>query len=260
MTTAEDITELMLGMRNEAQRQILARFFKTGPGEYGEGDKFIGMKVPQTRAIVKEARLDVPLEEIEKLLYSEWHEIRLCALLLLVEDMKAALPKRTRKKAAADNDALATRLAERRDEIARFYLRHASQANNWDLVDLSCGYIIGEWLLHPSTNGNLPCRDILDHLAASDNLWEQRIAMVSTSMLIRNHQYGDTLRIATKLLHHHHDLIHKAVGWMLREVGKRDIETLRSFLSEYHGVMPRTALRYAIERMDKDERGYWMGR
>ena len=121
MTTANEITELMLGMHNEAQRQILARFFKTGPGEYGEGDKFIGMKVPQTRAIVKEARLDVPLGEIEKLLYSEWHDVRLCALLLLVEEMKAVLPKRTRKKAASDSNALPMRLAERRDEIARFY-------------------------------------------------------------------------------------------------------------------------------------------
>ena len=260
MTTANEITERMLGMHNEAQRQILARFFKTGQGEYGEGDKFIGMKVPQTRAIVKEARCDVPLEEIEKLLYSEWHEVRLCALLLLVEEMKAALPKRTRKKTAADNDGLGTQLAERRDEIARFYLRHARQANNWDLVDLSCGYIIGEWLLHPSADGNLPSRDILDRLAASDNLWEQRIAIVSTSMLIRNRQYGDTLRIAQKLINHPHDLIHKAVGWMLREVGKRDIDMLRSFLAVHHGKMPRTALRYAIERMSKDERDYWMGR
>lgn len=258
MTTANEITELMLDMHNEAQRQILARFFKTGPGEYGEGDKFIGMKVPQTRAIVKEARRDVPLEEIEKLLRSEWHEVRLCALLLLVEEMKAALPKRTRKKNAGDTAELDARLAERRDTIAWFYLRHARQANNWDLVDLSCGYIIGEWLLHPSADGSLPDRRILDSLAASDNLWEQRIAIVSTSMLIRNHQYADTLRIAVKLLHHPHDLIHKAVGWMLREVGKRDIDTLRSFLSAHHNTMPRTALRYAIERMDADERTYWM--
>ena len=250
----------MLGMHNEKQRQILARFFKTGKGEYGEGDMFIGMKVPQTRAIVKEARCDVPLEEIEKLLCSEWHEVRLCALLLLVEEMKAALPKRTSKKDMGDTAEQAVRQAERRDTIARFYLRHARQANNWDLVDLSCGYIIGEWLLHPSADGSLPDRHILDSLAASDNLWEQRIAIVSTSMLIRNRQYADTLRIAAKLLHHPHDLIHKAVGWMLREVGKRDIETLHSFLSEHHDAMPRTALRYAIERMNGDERNYWMGR
>ena len=248
----------MLGMHNEKQRQILARFFKTGKGEYGEGDMFIGMKVPQTRAIVKEARCDVPLEEIEKLLCSEWHEVRLCALLLLVEEMKAALPKRTSKKDMGDTAEQAVRQAERRDTIARFYLRHARQANNWDLVDLSCGYIIGEWLLHPSADGSLPDRHILDSLAASDNLWEQRIAIVSTSMLIRNRQYADTLRIAATLLHHPHDLIHKATGWMLREVGKRDIETLRSFLSEHHSAMPRTALRYAIERMDRDERKYWM--
>ena len=260
MTTAKEITELMLDMQNEQQRQILMRFFKTGKGEYGEGDRFIGMKVPQTRGIVKAARLDVSLDEIEKMLYSCWHEVRLCGLLLLVEEMKAALPKRTRCKDNAKTDEQDIRRAERRETIARFYLRHARRANNWDLVDLSCGYILGEWLLHPSPDGTMPSRNILDTLAASDNLWEQRIAIVSTSMLIRNNQYDDTLRIATCLLHHPHDLMHKAVGWMLREVGKRDIDTLRSFLALHHGSMPRTALRYAIERMNAEERKYWMGK
>lgn len=245
----------MLDMQDGRQREILSRFFKTGKGEYGEGDRFIGMKVPQTRAVVKEARLDVPMVEIEKLLRSEWHEVRLCGFLLLVEEMKAALPKRARGKDASGPDLP---LAARREEITRFYLRHARQANNWDLVDLSCGYILGEWLLHPSADGCMPGRDILDSLAGSDNLWEQRIAIVSTGMLIRHGQYADTLRIAGKLLHHPHDLIHKAVGWMLREVGKRDIETLRRFLSHHHSRMPRTALRYAIERMDAGERKYWM--
>lgn len=247
-------------MQNEQQRQILMRFFKTGKGEYGDGDRFIGMKVPQTRAIVKAARLDVPLDEIEKLLCSCWHEVRLCGLLLLVEEMKAALPKHTRCKCKDNAKAYEQdiRRAERRECIARFYLRHARRANNWDLVDLSCGYILGEWLLHPSPDGTMPSRSILDTLATSDNLWEQRIAIVSTSMLIRNNQYDDTLRIATSLLHHPHDLMHKAVGWMLREVGKRDIDTLRSFLALHHGSMPRTTLRYAIERMDAEERRYWM--
>lgn len=260
MATAKDIIDLMLDMRNEEQQQILTRFFKTGKGEYGEGDKFIGMKVPHTRAIVREAKHEVTLEEIGKMLYSEWHEVRLCALLLLVEEMKAALPKRTRRNGSTDTDRRNALLAERRDAIARFYLKHARQANNWDLVDLSSGYIIGEWLLHPSADGSMPRRDILDSLAASDNLWEQRIAIVSTSMLIRHGQYDDTLRIAATLLCHPHDLIHKAVGWMLREVGKRDIETLRSFLETYHRSMPRTALRYAIERMDNNERRFWMAK
>ena len=258
MTTAKEIIDIMLEMQNDSQRQILTRFFKTGKGEYGEGDKFIGMKVPQTRAIVKKARLDIPLEEIEKLLLSEWHEVRLCGLLLLVEEMKVASPKSIRKCDTKNVHNMSASKAIQRKTIVDFYLRHARQANNWDLVDLSCGAIVGEWLLYPLEDGSMPSREILDMLAQSKNLWEQRIAIVSTITLIRNHQYDDTLRIATKLLNHPHDLIHKAVGWMLREVGKRDLNTLRSFLSQYHNIMPRTALRYAIERMDAKERIYWM--
>lgn len=222
---------------------------------------FIGMKVPQTRAIVKEARLDTPLDEIAKLLYSEWHEVRLCGFLLLVEEMKSALPKPAKRRRMIETDgtdSVDACKASRRKEIVDFYLRHVRQANNWDLVDLSCGAIVGEWLLHPLPDGTMSSRSILDTLADSTNLWEQRIAIVSTITLIRNRHYDDTLRIAAKLLGHSHDLIHKAVGWMLREVGKRDIETLRSFLSQHHRAMPRTALRYAIERMDAAERAYWM--
>lgn len=248
MTTAKDIIETMCCMENEEQRQILQRFFKTGKGQYGEGDRFLGLKVPQTRMVVKEARLQVPLGEIEALLYSEWHEVRLCGFLLLVEEMKTALPKR---KGIGQPD--------RRKEIADFYLLHARQANNWDLVDLSCSYILGTFLLHPLPDGSLPDRNILDTMASSRNLWEQRISIVSTVALIKEHQFEDTLRIARKLLHHPHDLIHKAVGWMLREVGKRDIEVLRHFLSAHHTSMPRTTLRYAIEKMEPEERKQWMG-
>lgn len=258
MTTANDIIEAMLSMQNEQQRQVLMRFFKTAPGEYGEGDQFLGLKVPQTRLIVKEARHKVPLYEIEKLLYSPWHEVRLCGFLLLVEEMNAALPKAARKRGQATSPNDLQSKAQRREEIARFYLRHARQANNWDLVDLSCSYILGNWLLHPLPDGQLPDRHILDQLAVSSNLWEQRIAIVSTHMLIRHHQYADTLRIATSLLTHPHDLIHKAVGWMLREVGKRDVEVLRAYLARYHTLMPRTSLRYAIERLTSDERARWM--
>ena len=247
MITAKDIIDTMRGMENEKQREILQRFFKTGKGEYGEGDSFLGLKVPQTRLVVKEARLSMTLSEIEKLLYSEWHEVRLCGFLLLVEEMKAALPKRN-----------GTGQPDRRKEIADFYLLHARQANNWDLVDLSCSYIIGTFLLHPLPDGTMPDRNILDTLSASSNLWEQRISIVSTAALIREGQFGDTLRIAKKLLYHPHDLIHKATGWMLREVGKRNIEVLRGFLSEHHETMPRTTLRYAIEKMEPEERRMWM--
>lgn len=247
MTTAKDIIDTMLPMRNEEQRQILQRFFKTGKGQYGEGDKFLGLKVPQTRIVVKEAKLDVPLPEIKTLLYSEWHEIRLCGFLLLVEEMKAALPKRG-----------GIGQSDRRKETADFYLMHARQANNWDLVDLSCSYILGKFLLYPLPDGSMPDRNILDTLSESENLWEQRISIVSTAALIKEGEFCDTLRIAEKLLRHPHDLIHKAVGWMLREVGKKDISILRDFLSLHHNTMPRTALRYAIEKMEPEEKKKWM--
>ena len=247
MTTAKDIIDIMLPMRDEKQRKILKGFFKTGKGQYGEGDRFLGLKVPQTRMVVKEAKLDVPLREIENLLYSEWHEVRLCGFLFLVEEMKAALPKRN-----------IIGLPDRRKEIADFYLLHTKQANNWDLVDLSCSYILGNFLLYPLPDGSMPERNVLDRLSESRNLWEQRISIVSTAALIKNGEFDDTLRIAEKLLCHPHDLIHKAVGWMLREVGKKDIEELRRFLLKYHKVMPRTALRYAIERMGPEERKKWM--
>lgn len=249
MTTANEIIETLRTMENDEQQRVLSRFFKTGKGEYGEGDLFLGLRVPQTRLVTKQAKLDVPLTEIEKLLYNPWHEVRLCGLLLLVEEMKAATPKRKEPP---------TTKAERRKEIADFFLSHARQANNWDLVDLSCEYILGTWLLWQLPDGTMPDRNILDRLADSENLWEQRIAIVSTFTLIRAYQFDDTLRIATKLLSHPHDLIHKAVGWMLREVGKRDIDILRAFLNTHISHMPRTSLRYAIEKMDHSEKNYWM--
>ena len=249
MTTAREIISTLQSMADDRQRIILSRFFKTGKGQYGEGDKFLGLKVPQTRSIVKMARGNVPLDEISSLLHSPWHEARLCGLLLLVEEMKSAIPKKREH---------LTVHADRRAEIARFFLRHARCANNWDLVDLSCGYILGTWLLHPLGDGSMPSREILDRLATSENLWEQRIAIVSTITLIRERQFADTLRIATTLLHHPHDLIHKAVGWMLREVGKRDIDLLRSYLTEHCHSMSRTTLRYAIEKMSATERTHWL--
>lgn len=252
MITANEIIDTMHGMENEEQRKVLMRFFKTGKGQYGEGDNFLGLKVPQTRLVVKEAKGKVSLEEIRKLLYSQWHEVRLCGFLLLVEEMKTALPGKRKVNTQ--------QLAERRKTITHFYLQHARQANNWDLVDLSCEYILGEYLLHPLADGSMPSRDILDKLAASDNLWEQRIAIVSTLQLIRHYQYADTLRIAGLFLSHTHDLIHKATGWALREMGKRDISLLRDFLEQHVTEMPRTTLRYAIEKMEATERKMWLGR
>lgn len=251
MTTAEDILGTLEMLADEDQARHLSRFFKTGAGEYGEGDRFLGVKVPTTRIVVKEARLDVPFGEIERLLQSEWHEARLAGFLLLVEEMKAALPKRKEP---------ATARAARRDEVARFYLDNARRANNWDLVDMSCPKILGEWLLHPSADGNLPDRSVLDSLVESDNLWQQRIGIVTTWRLIRADELADTLRLAEKLLGHPHDLIHKATGWMLREVGKRNMDVLIRFLEEHHEAMPRTALRYAIEKMEESERRYWLNR
>lgn len=250
-TEASEIIAALSEMQDEAQRLILLRFFKTGRGEYGEGDRFLGLRVPQTREVVKRFRLNVPLDQIAVLLQSPWHEVRLCGFLLLVEEMKAATPP---KRIAP------TEYADRREQIARFYLKYAHRANNWDLVDLSAGYILGAWLLQPCADGTYPDRGILDTLAADTDLWKQRIAIVGTSALIRAGQYEDTLRIADALLGHPHDLIHKAVGWMLREVGKKDIDLLRQYLYDRYSRMPRTTLRYAIERMDSSERQAWLCR
>lgn len=249
--TAAEITDTLLAMRDEAQRAILMRFFKTGTGEYGEGDQFLGIKVPQTRMVVRAAKHRVPLDEISELLGSEWHEVRLCGFLLLVEEMKSALPRGRRDPEAQ---------AARRNEIVDFYLKHARRANNWDLVDLSCPYILGTWLLYPLPDGTLPPASVLWRLADSPNLWEQRISVVSTLGLVRGGRYEEALLISEKLLGHTHDLIHKAVGWVLREVGKRDIGLLRDFLERHAATMPRTSLRYAIERMDPMERMKWMER
>ena len=243
--TADDIIQALQQMQDERQRDALMRFFKTGAGDYGEGDRFLGLRCPQTRMVVREVRGRVALSEVERLIASPWHEVRLCGFLLIVEEMRRVLPTARRNTEA---------MAARRNELARFYLRHARQANNWDLVDMTCPKILGYWLLYPQADGTMPDRGILDRLAESDNLWEQRIAMVTNWMLIRHGQFEDALRIADRLLAHPHDLIHKAVGWMLREAGKRDMARLRAFVYEHVHRMPRTMLRYAIEKFPEDER------
>lgn len=248
--SAYEIEELLKSQQDEKQRDHLMRFFKTGKGQYGEGDCFLGLKVPQTRAVVKEAKLLVEKDELEKLLYSPWHEVRLCGLLLLVEEMKACLPKKK------DSPATLKFKSERRKEIADFYLQHASRANNWDLVDLSCEYILGPYIRLSDTD----CYDILYDLARSENLWEQRISIVTTFDFIRNGNFSPTLRICDMLINHNHDLIHKAIGWMLREIGKRDKETLTLYLEKNYSKLARTSLRYAIEKMSEPERLYWLRR
>ena len=253
MTKAKEIIEYMESLRNEEQRKNLMRFFKTAPGEYSYGDEFLGLKVPETREIVNSVAQDFVLSEIPALLMSKWHEVRLCGLLILVGKFERLVTKRL------ENDEKAIR---GRDEILTMYLRYAERANNWDLVDLSVHKILGHWLLLPSNLGDRDYKiKVLDDLAASDNLWKQRMSIVCSW---KTSQQGDPswcLRYAEIHLHHPHDLMHKAVGWMLREMGKRvSMDLLRDFLRQHVHTMSRTTLRYAIEKMDDAERRYWMTR
>ena len=250
--TAKEIIRYMESLRNEEQRRVLMGFFKTGPGEYGEGDEFLGLKVPQTREVVRAAK-DLPLSEVPVLLMSRWHEVRLCGLLIMVDMFE----KQATKRLTHDAKAIC-----KRDEILTIYLKYAEQANNWDLVDLSAPKILGHWLLLPTHLGDGTedyKRQVLDELAQSSNLWRQRMSIVCTW---KTSQMGDAswcLRYAEIHLHHPHDLMHKAVGWMLREMGKRvSMELLREFLRQHAHEMPRTALRYAIEKMTDAERKQWM--
>lgn len=258
MTTAKDIIEYMESLYNEKQRKVLMGFFKTGKGEYGEGDEFLGIKVPQTREVVKVAK-DTPLSEIPELLMNHWHEVRLCGWLLLVDKFERLATKRL----INNPDAIL-----QRDEIVMLYLKYAEQANNWDLVDMSAPKIIGHWLSLPTRLGGKTIglhqaykQQTIDNLAHSTCLWKQRISMVCTW---KTSQQGDPswcLRYAEMHLHHPHDLMHKAVGWMLREMGKRvSMDQLRDFLEQHAHDMPRTALRYAIEKMSDGERKKWMGK
>ena len=249
--TAQEIITYMESLRNEEQRKILMGFFKTGPGEYGEGDEFLGLKVPQTREVVKAAGKDLPLSEVPRLLTNRWHEVRLCGLLILVSKFEKLATKRL------ENDETAI---QGRDDIVTMYLHYAEQANNWDLVDLSAPKILGHWLLLPSNLGDSTYKmSVLDELAQSPCLWKQRMSIVCSW---KTSQMGDPswcLRYAEIHLHHPHDLMHKAVGWMLREMGKRvSMSLLREFLRQHVHEMPRTMLRYAIEKMPESERKEWM--
>jgi len=255
MMTARDIIGYMVSLEDEKQRQVLMRFFKTGPGEYGQGDEFLGLKVPQTRQVVKLTGRDLPLGEVPELLMSRWHEVRLCGLLLMV----ARFERLSTSRLANDDTAML-----QRDELVTMYLRYAEQANNWDLVDLSAPKILGHWLLLPTLLGGGTeeyKRQVLDELADSTCLWRQRISIVCTWKTTQQGDPSWCLRYAEKHLGHSHDLMHKAVGWMLREMGKRvSMDLLRDFLRQHSSEMSRTTLRYAIEKMSEEERRYWMSR
>ncbi len=245
---ANEIISRMEQLRNDEQREVLMRFFRTGPGEYGQGDEFLGIRVPQTRSLVKEVWRQVTPEEAVLLLQSAWHEVRLAGLLILVARFGSLASWRL----ADDFEA-----KRQRDKIVSLYLRHCHRANNWDLVDLSAPKLLGLWLLLPTTVGDK--QQIMDELAQNPCLWRQRISIVSCWMPSRYRDYSWCLRYAEMLLGHPHDLIHKAVGWMLREMGKQGgMEQLRDFLRQHHGEMSRTTLRYAIEKMTAEERHYWM--
>ena len=227
------LTDKLTALANPGKAAFLQGFFKTGKGQYAEGDIFLGITVPEIRAAIKEYQ-GMTLTDIKELVYSGLHEMRLAGFLLLVQRFRKA------------------KTEDERREIYDFYIAHARQANNWDLVDLSCKDIIGAYLAGKKD------RRILYQLAGSANLWEQRIAIVSTWAFIKCGDFDGTLRIAEKLLAHKHDLIHKATGWMLREVGKKDKNVLVAFLQRHAATMPRTALRYAIEHFSPEGRKQYM--
>jgi len=216
-----DIQKDLRKLANPQKAKNLQRFFKTGKGEYGEGDKFLGITVPEIRRTIKSYN-HLSLVEITILLHSPFHEERLAGLLILVDQFKKA-------------DTIS------RKSIVNFYLTNTKFINNWDLVDLTAPNIVG-WHLFEKD------RSILYKLAKSKSLWERRIAVMSTFYFIRNNQFADAIKISQILLTDKHDLIHKAVGWMLREIGKRDLKTEENFLKKHYHHMPRVMLRYAIEK------------
>ena len=223
-----DIYEALLALYSEEKRLILPRFFKTGKGEYGEGDRFIGVVVPNIRLVAKEFK-DASFTTVKELLASPWHEMRLCGLLILVQQSRKEVSR----------------------EVFDFYLSVTDRINNWDLVDLTAPQIVGGYLLDKP-------RDVLYRLAESPLLWDNRIAIVSTVTFIRRGDLEDTYQLATKMMGHPHDLMHKAIGWMLREAGKKDSERLYDYVEVHRLEMPRTMLRYAIEKFDQPTRQWLM--
>lgn len=218
-------------LENPEKAKLLQRFFKTGPGQYGEGDIFLGITVPLQRQIAKKYT-NLSLDEIQELLSSKIHEHRLIALLILIDKYKKA-------------DQI------KKEEILNLYLKNTKYINNWDLIDLSAPNIVGDYFLEKD-------KSILYKLANSDNLWEKRIAVLATFTFIKNNRFDDSLKISEILLKDKHDLIHKAVGWMLREIGKKDQKTEEDFLKKHYKNMPRTMLRYSIERFSEEKRKFYL--
>ncbi len=237
---AKEIEDVMVGMGNQVQAKHLMRFFKCAPGQYGYGDKFLGIKVPETRKLIKECKSLVSIDDSVSLVKSEWHEVRLAGFLFMIELYKKAVKAKNIKAI---------------DKIVNTYIDLIPYGNNWDLVDLVAPKILGEYLVsHPEK------RTILDEFSdRQDSLWHQRVAIVATWTLICKGIFDDTLRLSRKYLSHSHDLIHKATGWMLREMGKRGGEKeLKEFLDKHSTQMPRTMLRYAIERLPENERLFFL--
>src|SRR3989344_1903434 len=231
MTQINQLKQDLQALATEERAKASARYFKTGPGQYGEGDIFIGVTVPDTRKIAKKYKT-LQLNEISELLKSKIHEYRLTALLILVEEFNNSDEKE-------------------KQEIYDFYLNHTKHINNWDLVDSSSHHIIGKHLKNKD-------KDILEKLAKSSSLWDKRIAIISTFQFIRKKDFKESLNIAEILMNDKHDLIHKAVGWMLREIGNKDQEAEKQFLNKHYKTMPRTMLRYAIEKFSKEDKMFYM--
>ncbi|MDQ5950111.1 MAG: hypothetical protein QG585_51 [Patescibacteria group bacterium] len=230
---AKDLEILLFKKQNKKSAKGAERFFKCGKGQYGEGDKFLGVSVPECRKIAKHF-FGISLSDIEKLLQNPWHEVRLVSLFLLIEHFRVSNEKEQKK-------------------IFDFYLKNTKYINNWDLVDTSVYKIVGEFLLEKD-------RIVLYSLAQSKSLWERRMSIVATYRFIKNGDFKDALEISKILSKDSEDLIHKACGWMLREVGKKDKKVLSKFLDNNFKILPRTTLRYAIERMDEKERKYFLKR
>lgn len=234
---ATSITKNLRSKADAKKSTLLARFFKTGPGEYADGDKFLGLTVPTTRAIVKKYAHDATLDDVKFLIQSEYHEERLTALLILVYFAQ-------HKKYPVS-------------ELGKFYMSHVSYINNWDLVDLSSPQIISTYVC--DYMGHDERKQFIDECIASTHLWTVRIIVLASFYQIKNGNEKMSMYIASRLLHHKHELIHKAVGWMLREVGKRVNESaLTDFLDQHTHEMPRTMLRYAIERLSVEKRRHYM--
>ena len=224
----KSLKQALLQLEDPDRAIQTARFFKTGKGEYGEGDLFIGLSNPQVQALVKEYWKFTNMADVQELINNKIHELRFAALLVLVTQFPKSSPFQQNK-------------------IIKFYLKNIRQINNWDLVDCSAYKLLGKFLLHKD-------RQILYDLAESGHLWSERVAVVACFEFIRNGQFSDVFNLCEKFLSHKHDLMHKACGWMLREVGKRDELALEEFLDEHLFKMPRTMLRYAIERMEEGKR------